>query len=251
MKWQKDQFLYEGKAKNIYTAKGEKDFLVEDFLVLEHKDFLTAFNGEKKEQLEGKGQINLKISSFIFKYLKEKEIPNHYVDDDGDRNMLTRKCEILPLEVVVRNLLAGSTAKKFALKDGTPITQPLVEFFYKNDDLSDPFINEAQATIVLKIAEEDQLKQIKQKALVINKILVDLFDKANICLVDFKLEFGTLPSGELILADEISPDSCRLWDKQTQEKMDKDRFRLNLGDVLKFYKEIYNRIRGKDCGRKK
>ncbi len=236
MTWEKDKLLYDGKAKKVYTVKG-----YDDLVLMEYKDNLTAFNGEKKSSLEDKGQVNRKIASFIFKYLRKKKIESHYVGDIAETSMVAKKVGIIPLEVVVRNYLAGSTAKKFALDEGTVIEKPLVEFFYKRDDLNDPFISDDQA-LMLEIATQSELDDLKVRALAVNTVLRELFDRAGIELIDFKLEFGRLSSGDLILADEISPDSCRLWNKETGEKMDKDRFRHGLGDVIENYKEVYRRI---------
>ena len=238
MSWQKGELLYEGKAKKIFEVAGHGDHVW-----IEYKDSLTAFNGEKKAEMKNKGVINRQIASLIFSYLKNHGVPSHHIDDVGDDGMIAQKVEVIPLEVVVRNTLAGSTAKKFGIEEGTPLESALVEFFYKRDDLGDPFISDEQA-LMLKIAEQAELQDLKFKALQINQLLLSLFAKAGIQLVDFKLEFGRCPKGEMILADEISPDSCRLWDEKTGEKMDKDRFRRDLGDVIGSYEEVYKRLEG-------
>lgn len=237
MSWEKGELLYEGKAKKIFSVKGESDLIWQDF-----KDSFTAFNGEKKETMEGKGKINRQIASIVFQKLANQGIPSHWVADDGEISMVTKKLTMIDLEVVVRNRLAGSTAKKFAIKEGTDLDEPLTEFYYKKDELNDPFISDDQAMMLKVVKQRSDLDQLKKIALMVNSVLVKLFSDANISLVDFKIEFGYDNQGEILLGDEISPDSCRLWDKDTQEKMDKDRFRRELGQVLENYQEVLNRI---------
>ncbi len=237
MENKKGSLLYEGKAKKVFAVEND------DSLVwLEFKDSLTAYNAQKKAEMEEKGTINLKIATFIFEYLKSNAVESHWLKTFGERDMVCKKVEIIPLEVVVRNTLAGSTAKKFAIEEGTPLKAPLVEFYYKKDELNDPFISDDQI-LALNICKEQQtLDQLKKEALRVNVLLKDLFAKAKIDLIDFKLEFGRTPEGDIILSDEISPDSCRLWDVNSQEKMDKDRFRRDLGGVIEAYKEVLRRL---------
>ncbi|MCJ8277640.1 MAG: phosphoribosylaminoimidazolesuccinocarboxamide synthase [Bdellovibrionales bacterium] len=237
MSWDKADLLYEGKAKKIFAINGEEDLIWQDF-----KDSFTAFNGEKKATMEGKGKINRQIASLIFQKLADQGIASHWVADMDAISMVTRKLEMIDLEVVVRNRLAGSTAKKFGIEEGADLKEPLVEFYYKKDELGDPFISDEQALMLNVVRSATDLDQLKKMALMVNRVIKDMFDQANISLVDFKLEFGYDKKGEIMLGDEISPDSCRLWDKDTQEKMDKDRFRRDLGNVLENYQEVLNRI---------
>jgi len=235
--YQKGEALYEGKAKSIFAVEGQENLLWQDF-----KDSFTAFNGEKKATMAGKGALNCSFTTMIYKELEECGIPTHHVELMGPTSIVSQKLEMIPLEVVVRNVLAGSTAKKFAIADGTPLLKPLTEFFYKDDALGDPFISDEQALFLKAVHGDGDLVVLKTKALEINRVLLEIFQEAGIVLVDFKLEFGYGPDGEIILADEISPDSCRLWDKATGKKMDKDRFRKDLGDVLENYKEVLERV---------
>ena len=209
----KDQ-IYEGKAKKIFSTDNDQ------YVVMEFKNDLTAFNALKKGQFEGKGQINCEISTLLFIEIKTFE----------SNKMLVQKTQIIPLEVVIRNRIAGSLAKKFKIAEGEKLQNPLLEFYFKNDELQDPFVSDDQIR-AFGWATDDDLRKIKKLTLKINEILLQIFSKCQLSLVDFKIEFGKLPSGEIILADEISPDSMRLWDIQTNEKMDKDRFRFDLGDV--------------------
>lgn len=237
MAYEKGELLYEGKAKKIFSIPGESETLWVEF-----KDSLTAFNALKKGEFGSKGVVNRKIASMIFRYLNRQGVGNHWISDEGERSMICRKVTIIPLEVVVRNKLAGSTAKKFNFEEGTPLETPLVEFFYKNDELGDPFLSDEQA-MMLKAAESyEQLKELKDQARIINVHLRTLFQEAGIELIDFKLEFGVDAGGKILLADEISPDSCRLWDLETGEKLDKDRFRRDLGQVEESYLEVSKRI---------
>ena len=231
------QLLYEGKAKKIFAVDGSEELIWQEF-----KDSFTAFNGEKKETMAGKGKLNRAIASLIFQKLHKSDVASHWISDEGDIHMVTKKLEMIDLEVVVRNTLAGSTAKKLGFEEGTSLERPLVEFYYKKDELNDPFISDDQAWLLKTVREESHLQDLKTQALAVNSVLKDLFDQAGIQLVDFKIEFGYDSQGALLLGDEISPDSCRLWDKATGRKMDKDRFRRDLGDVLENYQEVYNRL---------
>lgn len=230
--------LYEGKAKRLYQVEGHPELVFQEF-----KNSLTAFNGVKKSELEEKGALNRDISSLILRYLQKKGINNHHVQDVEATSMITRKVQIIPVEVVVRNVIAGSLAKNFKLSEGTPLERPIVDFHLKDDALGDPFISEEQAVWVLKLASLDEMKRLRELALLVNGYLKVFFEKAGLKLVDFKLEFGKLPNGEIILADEVSPDTCRLWDLQTGEKRDKDRFRRDLGSVVENYKIVLEAIR--------
>jgi len=234
----KGELLYEGKAKKIYSIPGNHH----DVLV-EYKNSLTAFNALKKGEFEGKGQINREITSLIFRYLKQNGVSSHWISDVSPTEMIVEKVNIIPLEVVVRNVLAGSTAKKLGIEEGKKLQKPLVEFYYKNDELQDPFLSDDQV-LMLEISSEQELKEIKAKALQINTHLKDVFRQAGIELIDFKIEFGKNLKGEILLADEISPDCCRLWDLQTKEKLDKDRFRRDLGSVKESYEDVLKRLKG-------
>ena len=237
MSYKKGELLYEGKAKRIYFVEGHDDLVWQEF-----KDSFTAFNGEKKATMAGKGKINRHIASHIFRKLQESKVPSHFVEDFGDTEMVTTRLEMIDLEVVVRNVLAGSTAKKFGIKEGSPLEAPLVEFYYKKDELNDPFISDDQALMLKTVRSSKDIEVLKKRALEVNSVIKKMFDEAGIRLVDFKLEFGYSKEGEIVLGDEISPDSCRLWDKETDEKMDKDRFRRELGNVLEMYQEVLTRL---------
>lgn len=230
------EMLYEGKAKKVFATDNS------DVLMLEFKDSLTAFNAQKKGSFGGKGRINREIASLIFKELKRQGIDSHFIGDIDDTRMQVRKVRIIPLEVVIRNILAGSTAKKLGIEEGRPLPRPLVEFYYKDDALNDPFVSDDQA-VILGMAKESELVDLKFKALKINEILISLFHSIGIKLIDFKLEFGVTSRGEIVLADEITPDCCRLWDEKTGEKLDKDRFRRDLGKVEESYSEVLGRLR--------
>lgn len=231
------EMIYEGKAKKIFRLPNEPDNVLMEF-----KDSLTAFNALKKGSFESKGPVNRDIASLIFAHLKKRGIDSHWVRDEGDRSMVARKVEIIPLEVVVRNVLAGSTAKKMGIEEGKVLPRPLVEFYYKNDALQDPFVSDDQVEI-FDIATAADIKELKLKALQVNEAIKELFGAAGLKLVDFKIEFGKDPKGRILLADEITPDCCRLWDAKTNEKMDKDRFRRDLGDVKESYEEVLKRLR--------
>lgn len=229
------KMIYEGKAKKIFETG------VSNQLMMEFKDSLTAFNAQKKGQFEGKGFLNCSISTYIFKLLSKNQISHHWIRTENNTQMIVKKTKIIPLEVVVRNYLAGSLAKKLNLDEGQKLSQPLVEFYYKDDALNDPFVSEDQA-LEFKWATRDQIFAIKKTTLEINRILSELFLKANLRLADFKIEFGVTENNELILADEISPDCMRLWDTETNEKFDKDRFRRDLGLVEEAYQNVLNRL---------
>ncbi len=211
---------------------------------IEFKDSLTAFNAQKKGSFEEKGVVNKRIALLTFRYLKSRGIPSHVVADLSEREMVCEKLSIIPLEVVVRNWLAGSTAKKFALDEGTALEKPLVEFYYKKDELNDPFVSDDQALMLKTVEKQETLNELKIKALEVNKALSDFFKAIGIRLIDFKIEFGFDKNGKILLGDEITPDSCRLWDLATLEKLDKDRFRRDLGKVAESYLEVLNRITG-------
>lgn len=235
---EKGDLLYEGKAKKIYSIPGEPNKVR-----VEYKNSLTAFNALKKGEFEQKGEINREITSLIFQYLKKNGVASHWVKDLSANEMIVQKVNIIPLEVVVRNILAGSTAKKLGIEEGKKLHKPLVEFYYKNDALADPFLSDDQA-LMLEVATEQELKELKAKALKVNELMKDLFHQAGIELVDFKIEFGKDLKNEILLADEISPDCCRLWDLKTQEKLDKDRFRRDLGQIKESYQEVLKRLKG-------
>lgn len=228
--------LYEGKAKKVFKTSDDALYMVE------YKDDATAFNGEKRGTIEGKGVINNKVSAMLFGELEKRGIETHLVEFVDDTHQLVKRVEIVPLEVIARNVIAGSLAKRVGRPEGEVLPQPILEFSYKNDDLGDPMINRYHAT-ALGLATDEEIDNIIAQAFKINEILQEVFDKANLVLVDFKLEFGRTPDGKIILADEISPDTCRLWDKDTHEKLDKDRFRRDLGGVEEAYIEVYNRLK--------
>ena len=232
---QKGKLLYEGKAKRVYAAEG-----CGDHCVMEYKNTATAFNGEKKEEFEGKGRLNCSISAAVFEYLEKNGVKSHFVRKLSDTAQLCKKVEIVPLEVIVRNVAAGSFSKRFGVPEGTELRAPSFEFSYKDDSLGDPMINNSQI-LAIGIATEKEISIILKSAAVINKLLKKYFAKANLRLIDFKLEFGRC-EGEIILADEISPDTCRLWDKKTSQKLDKDRFRRDLGGVTEAYIEVNDRL---------
>ncbi len=227
--------LYEGKAKRVYKTDEE------NFYIVDYKDDATAFDGKKKGTIVGKGAINNKITNMLMQMLETKGIPTHFVKELSDRETVVKKVKILPLEVLVRNTVAGSLAKRLGLPEGTKLKQTVLEYCYKNDDLGDPMINEYHI-LAMDFASPEQLKQVADYSLRINEILKEYFKKLNIDLIDFKLEFGVTPDGELILADEISPDPCRFWDSTTGEKLDKDRFRRDLGNVEEAYQEMMSRL---------
>jgi phosphoribosylaminoimidazole-succinocarboxamide synthase len=232
---EKREQLYEGKAKRIFRTS------LPDRYWVEYKDDATAFNGEKKGYIVGKGELNNRITAIFFTLLKEKGIDNHFVQLLSANEQLVRKVEIIPLEVVVRNIAAGSLAKRLGMEEGTPLPQPVVEFYYKNDALGDPLVNHSHIK-VLGAASEAELAKLEELGLQVNEVLQACLRERNVILVDFKLEFGRTPEGEILLADEISPDTCRFWDAVTKEKLDKDRFRRDLGNVEEAYQEMLRRL---------
>lgn len=229
--------LYEGKAKRVYRTSDPDLYLV-DF-----KDDATAFNGAKKGTIQNKGVLNNRISAVFFKLLEEKGIPTHFVELVSDREMLVKSLKIILIEVIVRNITAGSLAKRLGLPEGTALSRPVLEFYYKDDKLGDPMINDYHVR-ALDLATPEQVDKLKDIALKVNEILLSYLSDKKIDLVDFKLEFG-LHNGEVILGDEISPDTCRFWDRDTREKLDKDRFRRDLGSVEEAYAEVFRRLTGK------
>lgn len=236
-RWQsmkKLEMLYEGKAKKVYTTD------VEDVYIVDYKDDATAFNGLKKGTISGKGVINNKMTNHIFKILEEAGIPTHLVEELSDRETAVKKVEIVPLEVIVRNVSAGSFAKKLGIEEGRRLLAPTLEFSYKNDELGDPMINDYYA-IAIGAATREEIDRITELVFKINEVLVAYFAEHGIDLIDFKVEFGRY-KGQIILADEISPDTCRLWDSATHDKLDKDRFRRDLGNVEDAYIEVANRL---------
>ena len=226
--------LYEGKAKKVYLTDDP------DVLIVDYKDDATAFNGEKKGTIVGKGAINNRMSNYLFKQLEKEGIPTHLIEELSDRETAVKKVSIVPLEVIVRNVSAGSFSKRLGVPEGTEFTEPTIEFSYKNDELGDPLINEYFAR-ALNLASWDEIETIKKYAFKTNEVLKEFFLAAELRLIDFKIEFGRY-HGTIILADEISPDTCRLWDVHTNEKLDKDRFRRDLGNVEEAYQEVMKRI---------
>jgi phosphoribosylaminoimidazole-succinocarboxamide synthase len=234
----KGHILYEGKAKKVF--KTNEDGLY----IIEYKDDATAFNGQKKASISGKGILNSKISSHFFSLLTDKGIRNHFVRTLSEKEILVKGVEIFPLEVIIRNIAAGSLAKRLGLDEGTTLKTTVLELCYKKDDLGDPLINDYHA-LALDIASKNELETIKGLALKINKTLSEYLLERQLILVDIKLEFGKA-NGEIFLADEISPDTCRFWDVNTKEKLDKDRFRRDLGNVIEGYEEVWNRLKGEN-----
>ena len=230
----KGDLLYEGKAKSVFLTDNPNELLVY------FKDDATAGNGAKHDIIEGKGIINNKISEYFFKQLKDRGIKTHFVEKIGEREMIVKKLDMIKLEVVVRNIVAGSLVKRLGLEEGTSLTVPIVEYYYKSDELGDPMLNRYHI-MALDLAKIEELNQMEHVAFSINTILRELLKAKNVDLIDFKLEFGRF-DGEVILADEISPDNCRFWDVVTHEKLDKDRFRQDLGGVQEAYKEMLNRL---------
>ncbi|EAI5357938.1 phosphoribosylaminoimidazolesuccinocarboxamide synthase [Campylobacter upsaliensis] len=233
---EKKELLYEGKGKKMY--KTDDEFL----LITEFKDDLTAFNAEKKGNEAGKGALNCKISTELFHLLEKGGIATHLVQILSENEQLVKKCKIVPIEVIVRNVATGSLTKRLGIKEGTKLPFALVEFCLKDDALGDPFINDEHCLLLNLVKNQAQIEEIKTIARKINAILLDFFDKKNLRLIDFKIELGLDKDDKLILADEISPDSCRFWDKETNEKLDKDRFRQDLGNVKMAYEEVLKRI---------
>lgn len=231
------KLLYEGKAKKIFETDNP------EILLVSYKDDATAFNGVKRGTIEGKGLINNKVTNYMMRLLEKSQIPTHYIEEISDRETLVKKVSIIPLEVIIRNVSAGSFAKNYGVEEGIIFDEPTIEFSYKNDKLGDPLINSYHA-IALKLATKEEIETIKKYAFKINEEMKKFFISINVKLIDFKLEFGKLEDGTIVLADEISPDTCRFWDATTNEKLDKDRFRRDLGNVEGAYKEMMKRIIG-------
>ena len=229
--------LYEGKAKKVFATENP------EYVIVSYKDDATAFNGLKKGQIAGKGVINNVMSNHMFQMLEQQGVPTHFVEQLSERETVVKKVSIVPLEVIIRNISAGSFAKRYGVEEGIVFDAPTIEFSYKNDELGDPLLNSYHA-LALKLATAEEIETIKSMAFKINEVMKAYFDKLNVILVDFKLEFGKTADGTIVLADEISPDTCRLWDKDTKEKLDKDRFRRDLGGVEEAYQEIMRRLMG-------
>ena len=229
--------LYEGKAKKVFATDDP------EICIVAYKDDATAFNGQKKGQILGKGAINNRMTNHLMRILEQRGVPTHFIEELSDRETAVKKVRIVPLEVIIRNIAAGSMAKRYGVAEGTPLTQSSIEFSYKNDELGDPLINDWQA-IALGFATREEIELITQYAFTVNEVLRGILDECGVTLVDFKLEFGKTSDGTLVLADEISPDTCRFWDKATGEKLDKDRFRRDLGGVEDAYKEMARRLLG-------
>ena len=229
--------MYEGKAKKVYATDDPT------MVIVSYKDDATAFNGLKKGTIAGKGVINNKMSNFLMQILEKEGVKTHFVEELSERETLVKKVSIVPLEVIIRNISAGSFAKRYGVEEGVVFDAPTIEFSYKNDDLGDPLLNEYHA-LALKLATKAEIEQIKSMAFQVHATLKEYFKKLNVTLVDFKLEFGKTVDGEIVLADEISPDTCRFWDSTTGEKLDKDRFRRDLGGVEGAYQEMMRRLMG-------
>lgn len=227
--------LYEGKAKKVFATSDP------EFCIVSYKDDATAFNGLKKGTIVGKGVINNKMSNFLMQMLEKEGVPTHFVEQLSDRDTVVKKVSIVPLEVIIRNISAGSFAKHYGVEEGIVFDEPTIEFSYKNDDLGDPLLN-AYHAIALKLATREEIEQIKSMAFKVNEVLKAYMLTLGVRLVDFKLEFGKTADGKIVLADEISPDTCRLWDKDTNEKLDKDRFRRDMGGVEDAYNEMMKRL---------
>ena len=231
---EKGQLLYEGKAKKVYATNDP------DACIVSYKDDATAFNGQKKGTIVGKGVVNNRMSNYLFRLLEKEGVPTHFVEELDERDTLVKKVEIVPLEVIVRNKAAGSLAKRLGLEEGTPMRVPVLEFCYKNDALGDPMVNETHI-LAAGFATKEEIDEISRMALKVNEVLCKFFLHVNVELIDFTLEFGRF-HGKILLADEISPDTCRFWDVNTHEKLDKDRFRRDLGGVEEAYAEMMKRI---------
>ncbi|MBR6385172.1 MAG: phosphoribosylaminoimidazolesuccinocarboxamide synthase [Ruminococcus sp.] len=233
----KKEQLYEGKAKKVYATNDP------DLVIVDYKDDATAFNGEKKGTISGKGVINNRMTNYMFKMLEKEGVPTHLVEEISERETIVKKVSIVPLEVIVRNVAAGSFSKRMGVEEGKQLLCPILEFSYKNDDLGDPFINNYYA-LALGLTTKEELETIEKYAFKVNEFMLKFFKGLNIDLIDFKIEFGKTSDGTIILADEISPDTCRFWDSTTHEKLDKDRFRRDMGGVEEAYQEIMKRLMG-------
>ena len=234
---EKRELIYEGKAKRVYATDKA------DEVIVSYKDDATALDGLKKGTIEGKGAINNRMSNYLMTLLEKKGVPTHLVRELSDRETVVKRVSIVPLEVIIRNISAGSFAKRYGVEEGIVFDEPTIEFSYKNDELHDPLINSYHA-LALGLATKGEIETIKRYAFTVNSVLCEYFLDLGVRLVDFKLEFGRLPSGEIVLADEISPDTCRFWDAKTNEKLDKDRFRRDMGGVEEAYKEMMHRVLG-------
>ena len=231
----KGEQIYEGKAKKVFSTNDP------ELVIVDYKDDATAFNGEKKGTISGKGVINNRMTNFMFKMLEKEGVPTHLVEEISDRETIVKKVSIVPLEVIIRNVAAGSFSKRMGVPEGQKLLTPILEFSYKNDDLGDPFINDYYA-LALGLATKEEIDTIAKYAFKVNEFMIGFFKKLNIDLIDFKIEFGRTADGTIILADEISPDTCRFWDSTTHEKLDKDRFRRDMGGVEEAYQEIMKRL---------
>ena len=229
--------LYEGKAKKVYATEDP------NYVIVSYKDDATAFDGAKKGTILGKGAVNNRMSNFLMRKLEQEGIPTHFVEELNDRETVVKKVEIVPLEVIVRNVSAGHFASRYGVEEGIVFDEPVLEFSYKNDDLHDPLLNTSHA-LALKLATREEIDTIKSMALKVNEVLKTFFLGCGVRLIYFKLEFGRLADGSIVLADEISPDTCRFWDVKTNEKLDKDRFRRDLGNVEDAYQEMMRRVFG-------
>lgn len=234
---EKRELIYEGKAKRVYATDKA------DEVIVSYKDDATALDGLKKGTIEGKGAINNRMSNYLMTLLEKKGVPTHLVQELSERETVVKRVSIVPLEVIIRNISAGSFAKRYGVEEGIVFDEPTIEFSYKNDELHDPLINSYHA-LALGLATKGEIETIKRYAFTVNSVLCEYFLGLGVRLVDFKLEFGRLPSGEIVLADEISPDTCRFWDAKTNEKLDKDRFRRDMGGVEEAYKEMMHRVLG-------
>ena len=232
---EKKEQLYEGKAKKVFATEDP------NLVIVSYKDDATAFNGLKKGTIVGKGVVNNRMTNYMFQQLEKAGVPTHFVEELNDRETVVKKVSIVPLEVIVRNTAAGSFSKRMGVEEGTALKCPILEFSYKNDDLGDPFINDYYV-LALGLATKEEIDLIAKYTFMINDFMVDFFKKLNIDLIDFKIEFGKTADGKIILADEISPDTCRFWDSTTHEKLDKDRFRRDMGGVEDAYAEMMKRI---------
>ena len=233
----KQEQLYEGKAKKVYATNNP------DLVIVDYKDDATAFNGEKKGTISGKGVVNNRMTNFMFRMLEKEGVPTHLVEEISERETIVKKVSIVPLEVIIRNVAAGSFSKRMGVEEGRQLLTPILEFSYKNDDLGDPFINDYYA-LALGLATKEEIDTIAKYAFKVNEFMLKFFKGLNIDLIDFKIEFGKTSDGTIILADEISPDTCRFWDSTTHEKLDKDRFRRDMGGVEEAYQEIMKRLMG-------
>ena len=234
---EKKEQLYEGKAKKVYATDDES------YVIVSYKDDATALDGQKRGTITGKGAINNRMSNYLMQLLEQNGVPTHFVKELSDRETVVRKVKIVPLEVIVRNISAGSFAKRYGVEEGIVFDEPTIEFSYKNDALHDPLINSYHA-LALKLATKEEIARIESLAFTVNRVLKAYFLSLGVKLVDFKLEFGRLADGRIVLADEISPDTCRFWDAKTNEKLDKDRFRRDMGGVEEAYKEMMKRVLG-------